>query len=379
MAIKQMSRILQNGAKKTADKEDEVIHVVFNEEDSDLEDSVPEISDDNFRFELGDVSFLNQCQLAKDAFCNRRKQTLPVKASNVQSTLFTVQDNTQETNKMENLADSTRETVEVKKQTKHKEPKEVEKKHTIQNIDDSAAESLKGMFKLTATYAGEKDVSYTMLSDEKPDDSETSNQFRDGSSIDHEKDIKCSSEPKGISSNQNINIPVDNDALVNQCNDKTSENEIAEENTDEEVTLEPELIEPTESAGDETDDISSYPELIPERATDDEFVNSVLNTMERSIKKRKQIYPEKLVPNSVLHEKDKKNKNSLEVRHNKCINSKSDNGVLPNLARTSYTIQEAKRTSSQKKQRFRRTPTPPVNDTSVTLEKSGKTDEMRLK
>ena len=91
--------------------------------------------------------------------------------------------------------------------------------------------------------------------------------------------------------------------------------------------------------------------------------------MEHGIKKRKQLNPEKFVPNSVLRSKN--DPNSLDTGPNTHVVSIPQLETPVQLARTSYTIQEPKLMTSKNNQRTRRTHTPIVNDTSPVLEKPG--------
>ena len=152
---------------------------------------------------------------------------------------------------------------------------------------------------------------------------------------------------------------IDDDVSCDILSDKDVQEakmECAEEDDDhilDEVTVEPDLIEDMDD--DSRNDISSYPELVAERATDDEFVVSSLNAKnvsslkakDKEIKKRKQLNPERFAHASVLREKEKEQeeKASPEMSSELEKTTNFSNEVkklekLPELGRMSYTMQK---------------------------------------
>ena len=155
-----------------------------------------------------------------------------------------------------------------------------------------------------------------------------------------------------------------------------------DDHTLDEVTVEPEL---TEDMNDESqNDISAYPELVAERATDDEFVVSSLNAKDvssmkakdKGIKKRKQLNPERFTHASVLREKENEQE---EKASNEIVSSELEKTMnlsndvkklekLPELGRTSYTIQKPKPMNVKNKRPER----PQRYDASPIPDKQGK-------
>ena len=234
MAARQMLEMFPKNAKKVT-KEEKIVYVVGREGDSGPESSPLVNPDDNFHLELGDSCFVNQLLESNETIYNRRKQSFPARACNMDSTM-------QEISNEENLPDNSLvQTDKVTKQLNYKDSsvaKEVKKKLTIQNSDCYATESLKGAFKLNASVKDEKNVSFEMLSDEELDESGTTDRIRDVSDNDG-KSLTVSPE------SENIDATTEkyDDAFVNQYDDKTIETAAVQDDCDGSITLEPELVE----------------------------------------------------------------------------------------------------------------------------------------
>ena len=193
-------------------------------------------------------------------------------------------------------------------------------------------------------------------------------------------DIAEKKLPSEMTSEAEINVPDKEQEEVTESGSsdilrisKTNETkECAEEDDDnDEVTVEPEL---TEDMNDKSrNDISAYPELVAERATDDEFVVSSLNAKDvsslkakyKEIKKRKQLNPERFTHASALREKEKKQE---EKTSPETVNSKSEKTMMPELGRMAYAIQKTKLTNVKNK----RPEGPKRNDDCPVPDKQGK-------
>ena len=346
----------------TAECNEEKGIFVIEEEDENNIDSGTETPDNDFHLEVGYSWPAGRSSLSK------RKQLVPVKASMD----CNVENISSAENKIEQSSISDRSLTDYTT----KVAKEGGKKQSVQVTKgiDGSEESEKDTRRLSPVDKIDDDVSCDTLSDKDIAETKRTSNC---------EDVSKTKLPSEMTSEVERNVPdKDSEAIGNVSGDKeTNEKlECAAEYDDhslDEVTVEPELPEVLND--DSRNDIDAYPELVAERAADDEFVVSSLNAKDvssltakdREIKKRKQLNPERFTHDSVLRENERKHEenvspNILSSKLEKTTdfsNKVKKFEIIPELGTMSYTIQKPKLMNVKNKrpersQRYEASPIP---------------------
>ena len=340
MAAKQMMQMYPG----TMESDEENGIYVVEEEDENNTDTGTETPDNDFTLEVG------YSWTAGLSSRSKRKQLAPAKAF--------MDGNVEDIYSAENEIESS--SVSDKSLTDHttKVAEEGGKKQSIQITDciDGSGQSKEYTPRLSPVDKIDDDVSCDILSDKDVQEAKRTGDC----------DISGIKVPSEMTTEAERNAPgKDFEATENVSGDilrskETNEKmECAEEDDDhilDEVTVEPDLTEDMDD--DSRNYISSYPELVAERATGDEFVISSLNAKnvsslkakDKEIKKRKQLNPERFAHASVLREKEKEQEEkaspeivSSELEKTTNFSNEVKNlEKLPELGRMSYTMQKPK-------------------------------------
>ena len=260
MAAKQMMQMYPG----TMESDEENGIYVVEEEDENNIDTGTETPDNDFTLEVG------YSWTAGLSSRSKRKQLAPAKAF--------MDGNVEDIYSAENEIESS--SVSDKSLTDHttKVAEGGGKKQSIQITDciDGSGESKEYTHRLSPVDKIDDDVSCDILSDKVVPEAKRTGDC---------DDISGNKVPSEMTPEAERNLPgKDFDSTGNASGDilrskETNEKmECAEEDDDhtlDEVTVEPDLTE--DMNDDSRNDISSYPELVAERATDDEFVVSSLN------------------------------------------------------------------------------------------------------